>query len=906
MAVTQIQPFGVGSGNSFADRQSGQTAARGGADGKGGGESSHLVVPGSERTSTARAVTERDTESQAGYSMERKDLLPLAVKIRKDPTMAVETLKQLINSDLLQTAKSGGYTELYSELESLTSKLYLTKDGIMNEIAAQEKETTMFSGHKLFDLLRAAVKQGGTGANPMSEEGRNAVGNFLKAVNFALNKDEILMALTSNLKFLSGYFSPSRELSVVLSELATRWEQLMEFSKTGVLPDAAKNSQNPQNPQNSQNLQNPQNSQNLQNPQNLQNFGSAQGRELPQYMRNLPGGQIFAGGNAFQNSAGTPINSSINSSGTSVDTLTQFKNMLDSVRDDTADIMKIITGSLLASEKTHVLAPLIVHNMSLFNTNVFLLRDAFSALLQYIPNSILRSEIVSAFDDYVNRVITPKQEGGGKNGVIVQQTGEFGNSDKAETSLASANAGNAAKSDGIAALLMNKLTMLFAGEYAKPAQGLMPGQAGQTLQSGQAGQLQQPQNVQIDPRTGEPLPGQLPQTGQAGQTAQAGQPQVAADGTRAWVNHAESPKIPAPPDAFANNPANFSKQLAAPITAEESRAFFGSLNEHTIGRTYQDYLMGNMSGKEVVAQVMQRIVQDPTQFSVIRGELDKIDSIAKLMNYITESVSLMPDTPVRTKLEEMFEGLLSDMAWRAQRAEEKGLPLKPGELPMRAPAQAEAENPEEQLAQNQKNMRGADSQSELLKNQQSELQRGGQKSSLGELTDFIQKNISHSALRTINSFNASNLLQSLINAPGVFTPLTHLIVPLQYDDTRAFGELWIDNDAGGKSKGGAVSSVKRYHIFLTFDIETIGRFEVDMYSADEDVSLALLYPEGYGDGGPSGGKRVESLRTRIDAFISRAGYKTREIQSGVLREPHSLSQIFPKINEHRRGFETVV
>ena len=880
MAVAEIKPYGgIGAGSGF-DRQAGQTGQTGtGRHDAGGGEGMQ-GVPTAPRVRGAEGATERDTGNTANYSMERKDLLPLAVKIRKDPTMAVETLKQLINSDLLQVAKSGGYTELYEELESLTAKIYLSKDDLMNEITAQEKETTMFSGHKLFDLLRRAVQPGGTGLpSGMSEEGRTAVGNFLKAVNFSLNKDEILMALTSNLSFLSNYFAPSKELSGVLSDLADRWEQLLEFSKTGVPPDSADFADSENNP-------------------NLQN------RELPFYMRNLTdkNSQNTAPALYGKNAGGQNF-------GKQIDALNAFKNMLDTVRDDTADIMKIITGSLLASEKTHVLAPLIVHNMSRFNTNSFLLRDAFSALLQYIPNSSLRSEIVAAFDDYVNKVISPKQGGlaggdstvrdkerAGNNGVpsknqngvtggIAQKLGAL---DTAHTAAAE-NAGKnlPVKADSLAGLLTEKLSRLYSGELLSPT-------APQT-------QTQQEQQtlMTVDPKTGLPLPPQTqaqqpqtdPKTGLPVPVnpQNADIPQTAEDGTKAWVNHAPSRDIKGGGNPLPQNPARA-------VTAEESRAFFGSLTENTIGRTYQDYLMGGISGKEAVALLMQRIVQEPSKFAVIRGELDKIDSIAKLSNYILEMTSLMPETPVRAKLEEVFEGLLSDMAWRTEHAAEKGVPLKEGELPLRSPVKNTEDNPQETAA---RETARTHEEINLAVNS-----GASKRSSLGELTDFIQKNISHSALRTINSFNASNLLQSLINAPGVFTPLAHLIVPLQYEDTRAFGELWVDNDSAGK--GGTAGSAKRYHIFLTFDIETIGRFEIDMYSVNEDVSLAVLYPEGYGDGGGSGGKRVEKLRSRIDAFISRAGYKTREIQAGVLREPHSLSQIFPRINENRRGFETVV
>ncbi len=46
---------------------------------------------------------------------------------------------------------------------------------------------------------------------------------MLKAINFSSNKQEITTAVSSNLRFLAEYFSPNRNLSEQLSQLADRW-----------------------------------------------------------------------------------------------------------------------------------------------------------------------------------------------------------------------------------------------------------------------------------------------------------------------------------------------------------------------------------------------------------------------------------------------------------------------------------------------------------------------------------------------------------------------------------------------------------------------------------------------------------------------------------------------------------
>ena len=166
-------------------------------------------------------------------------------------------------------------------------------------------------------------------------------------------------------------------------------------------------------------------------------------------------------------------------------------------------------------------------------------------------------------------------------------------------------------------------------------------------------------------------------------------------------------------------------------------------------------------------------------------------------------------------------------------------------------------------------------------------------SSIQALTDFVEKNINHPALKSIDSFNVSNLLQSMINAPGVMTPLAHYILPVQIENTRAFGELWVDNnDESGTT--GAAGNGSHHHLFLTFDVDTYGRFEVDVYANDKTVRVNLLHPTSFT-------KNVAQITEKINRIAASTKYSISDFTTGVLKEPHSLTQIFPKLNERRAG-----
>ena len=108
--------------------------------------------------------------------------------------------------------------------------------------------------------------------------------------------------------------------------------------------------------------------------------------------------------------------------------------------------------------------------------------------------------------------------------------------------------------------------------------------------------------------------------------------------------------------------------------------------------------------------------------------------------------------------------------------------------------------------------------------------------------------------------------------------------------TKAFGELWVDNDENNPNN--TPSTQRNYHLFLTFDVESIGRFELDMYALGEDVNIALLYPNRFEN-------QIEPMKQRINKIIRNIGYNAKTFETAPLKKPHNLPDIFPKILDRR-------
>ena len=579
-----------------------------------GGE--QFTVSGTPKQQQLQTISDKNAGNNAQTTMGQRDLIPLAVTSTKNQTLAVETVKDIINTDLLNTARLNGYTELVGELENLSSSLYIPAQDLVKEMMEQEKQNTMFSGDRFYDLLREAAKDA-------NDDLKEAIGNMLKAINFSSNKQEITTAVSSNLRFLAEYFSPNRNLSEQLSQLAERW-----------------------------------------------------------------------GSNEAE---------------------TNFAEL----RGKTAELLQNLSESLLNDSHTQTLLPIVTHNLSKYNTNNSMLREYFNQLLTQIPSYELRNELSNSFEGLLAKLT---QNYSLDNYTISEQKNQVENS----------NFSNEYQTNPI---ISSYLTENLDDEAYLTAQGL--------------------------------------------------------------------------------------------INPDFSHYITGLHN-------------GNLSSTDVIKSLLSSLFGDNSVKNEFLQEFSSIGNPDNMVEYLNNLLDNIPEGELKNQIYDVLEEAVANM---------------------------EERNPFGNAA-------------------------NAKSSSIQALTDFVERNINHPALKSIDSFNASNLLQSMINAPGVMTPLAHYILPIQVEDTRAFGELWVDNNDESENGGGSMG--KNHHLFLTFDVDTYGRFEVDVYAKDNNVSVNLLYP-------PSFGRNVDSIVERINRIAVATQYRIADFNTGILREPHNLTQIFPKLSERRAG-----
>ncbi|MBQ8787533.1 MAG: hypothetical protein IJZ61_07855 [Oscillospiraceae bacterium] len=163
------------------------------------------------------------------------------------------------------------------------------------------------------------------------------------------------------------------------------------------------------------------------------------------------------------------------------------------------------------------------------------------------------------------------------------------------------------------------------------------------------------------------------------------------------------------------------------------------------------------------------------------------------------------------------------------------------------------------------------------------------------MLDFLIKNINDPSLKSLSAMGRPEMLQGLLSAPGVFTPLLHFLVPINMDDTKAFGELWADPDAGTDPETGESDR----HLFLCFEIEEAGYFELEIYARGKSVNVALMCPEGTQ-------RSYLPLKETIPTLASACGYNAEKMIIEPLKRRRDLTNVFPKLNERRSGLNVSV
>lgn len=166
------------------------------------------------------------------------------------------------------------------------------------------------------------------------------------------------------------------------------------------------------------------------------------------------------------------------------------------------------------------------------------------------------------------------------------------------------------------------------------------------------------------------------------------------------------------------------------------------------------------------------------------------------------------------------------------------------------------------------------------------------------LSRIIEKQALDSNISQINSEKIEKIINSLLSSPCNFTPLLHFIIPVEYMDIKSFAEIWIESSFEQENKDENDKN-KNIHMFITFEVEQIGRFEAELFVIDNNIDLILACPEQYLEA-------FSSIDKNIKESLKESMYNFREIKIEKFEKTKSLMEVFKDLPKKRTGLDVTI
>lgn len=194
---------------------------------------------------------------------------------------------------------------------------------------------------------------------------------------------------------------------------------------------------------------------------------------------------------------------------------------------------------------------------------------------------------------------------------------------------------------------------------------------------------------------------------------------------------------------------------------------------------------------------------------------------------------------------------------------------------------------------------GLDDKSLLLLLRNSEFEQASKQDMLMQTL----MNMAERALRGEGGLEARQafeaMMQALLLNQSVYMPLTHLMIPLEWNGRMMFSEMWIDPDADNSQRNGE-NKERTIRLLLKFDIQDLGLFDavVELHG-EKAVDLRIAYPEKL-----SPAKKV--IQSSVSNILQKCGLEPKNVVVDTMRQPVSLSEVFPRLYERKNSINVSI
>ena len=135
-----------------------------------------------------------------------------------------------------------------------------------------------------------------------------------------------------------------------------------------------------------------------------------------------------------------------------------------------------------------------------------------------------------------------------------------------------------------------------------------------------------------------------------------------------------------------------------------------------------------------------------------------------------------------------------------------------------------------------------------------------------------------------------NIVSAFLINESVYMPLTHLVLPLEWQGKMMFSELWVDPDAENNLKNGRGDRDNVVRFLFKMDIQDLGFFDMVLTCQRENVDLQIFGPPAVAD-------FAGTVQGEMGRILSENGLKPVGVQVQAMERPLDVSAVFPKIFE---------
>lgn len=130
------------------------------------------------------------------------------------------------------------------------------------------------------------------------------------------------------------------------------------------------------------------------------------------------------------------------------------------------------------------------------------------------------------------------------------------------------------------------------------------------------------------------------------------------------------------------------------------------------------------------------------------------------------------------------------------------------------------------------------------------------------------------------------IMNGMLMNESVYMPLLHFMIPFQYEDNNVVSEMWVDPDA----RRGSEEEGRKIKLFLKFDIQSLGKFELLMTLQDRESKMQLFVP-------PHLTKQDKKIQADVSEILKKNGIRLGQFSVYGRVRDRKVTEVFPEIRE---------